>query len=148
MSIVDFLFTKTIEDEMFGKLTSNRLSGQYWQGKIKFVPAKSEIYIYIWDLEDNVSREHKQFYKELELRYLEITKDIAHLLNDPPESMGDSPHKEFNEFNLVSLSFPSVKSLNTSSFDWDMCFSLGSEKVDLSIGMENWKLNKDECCFE
>lgn len=132
---------------MFGQLKFNRLTKECWKGKAMFHPTNSEIDIYLFDLEDKVSEEHKQFYKELEERYSEITKDITAILQDPPNSMGYSPHKDFNEFNLLALSFPIVKSLKESSFDWDMFFTHNFEKIKLSIGIQNWKPDKDECYF-
>ncbi len=86
MSIIDFLFGKSINDEMLGKLHFNRMSShRYWQGKIKFVPTNSEVDIYLFDLEDRVSEEHKQFYKELEERYSQIKEKIINILNNPPQ---------------------------------------------------------------
>ena len=146
MSIVDFLFGKSIDDEMFGKLHLNRMSSEhYWQGKVKFVPTDSEIDIYISDLEDKVSREHKDFYKNLEERYSEIKEDIAYIFYNPPSWMGYMPHKDFDKFKLLGLSFPTVKQLKESSFQWDMYFSYDLIKPNFYVGMENWKPDRDEC---
>lgn len=147
MSLTNVLFYKTINDEMFGQLKFNRLTKECWEGKAMFHPTNSEIDIYLFDLEDKVLEEHKQFYKELEERYLEITKHITNILQDPRRSMGYSIHRDFNKFNLAGFSFPSVKSLKELSFSWDMFFTHNSEKLNLSIGMENWKPDKDECYF-
>ena len=146
MSIIDFLFGKSIVDEMFGKLRLNRMSShRYWDGKIKFVPTDSEPDIYFFDLEDKVPEAYKLFYKELEERYSEIKEKIVIILNDPPQWLGHLPHKDFDKFKLVSLSFPTVKELKASSFQWDMSFSYDPEKPSFSVGMENWEPDRNEC---
>jgi hypothetical protein len=146
MSIVDFLFGKSFGDEMFGKLHFNRMSFQhYWQGKVKFVPTNSEIDIYLIDVEDKVFEEHKKFYKELEKRYPKIKEEIINILDNPPQAMGYLPHTDFDKFILIGLSFPTVKELQESSFQWDMYFSYDNQKPSFSVGMENWKPDKDEC---
>ena len=146
MSIIDFLFGKSIDDEMFGKLSLNRMSSdRYWQGKIKFIPTNSETNIYFFDLEDKVPEEYKQFYRQLEERYSEIKEKIVTILNNPPQWMGHLPHKDFDEFKLVALSFPTVKALKESSFQWDMSFSYDLKKPSFSVGMENWEPDRNEC---
>ena len=146
MSIIDFLFGKSIDDEMFGKLSLNRMSSdRYWQGKIKFIPTNSETNIYFFDLEDKVPEEYKQFYRQLEERYSEIKEKIVTILNNPPQWMGNLPHKDFDEFKLVALSFPTVKALKESSFQWDMSFSYDLKKPSFSVGMENWEPDRNEC---
>jgi hypothetical protein len=148
MSIIDLLFSKSIgksiDDEIFGKLHFNRMSSQrYWQGKIKFILTNSEVDIYLFDLEDRVTEEHKRFYKELEERYPEIKEKIINILSNPPQWMGRLPQKGLNTFKLVGLSFPTVKELKKSSFQWDMYFSYAPDEQSFIVGLENWKPNRN-----
>lgn len=136
-------FWKYIRDETFGLLKFSYF-GSYWYGKTKFSLTGNEVYIYFWDLEDKVTEEHKLFYREVETNYWNIINDIEETLKNPSPWTGDLPDKNFREFKFVGLSFPRVTELKKDSFAWDLYFSYAPQKPSFTVGMQNWKPDKDE----
>jgi hypothetical protein len=139
--IPNFLFWKSIDDPMFGILMFNKLTADHWRGKVNFAPTGKEITIYLFDLKDKVSEEHKQFYVELENRYSEIVENIGDLLHKTyTSSIEDLSRQDvWKTFGLTAVSFPLINKLKASLFTWDIYYSYHPEKPTFVVEMDNWQ---------
>ena len=139
-NIIGFNENNIINDPMFGELKFNNLSSDYWYGKVNFAPTGTEIKIYIFDLQEVVSEQHKQFYRDLENNFSKIITNTTDLLLKSYTSIGELDRKDvWRIISLEAVSFPTVKNLLEDNFEWDMYYSCDIKKSTFNIEMENWQ---------
>lgn len=140
-TIVDILRGETIKDPMFGDLELNRAGTErFWTGKIIFAPTNDQIRVNFWYLEDAVANIQKNFYRELENGYSELSNSIGKCLHkEYLRAKGELAYGEvWNVFKLVGFTFPSASELVEGSFEWDMFYSYDPDKPDFLVEMKNW----------
>lgn len=140
------LFGDTIKDPMFGELELNRGGTErFWRGRVVFAPTNDLVRVIFWHLEDSIPNIQKDFYRELENRYFEMTHDIGeHIRTAYLRSKGPLPNEDiWKVFKLVEFTFPSASGLSKGLFEWDMYFSYDSQKPNFLVEMKNW--SPEEC---
>jgi hypothetical protein len=134
-------------DLLFGLLKFRRAFGffgaGFWEGEVDFAPVRKRVKIYIEAGRRGVSESQRDFYRELEQRYEELTEAIQNVVVDQPYGyygynfFGKKfPEPRWQDYELNSVFIPSSKKTDA---EWNLSYRFLPMGEYYIVYFEGWK---------
>jgi hypothetical protein len=131
-------------DSVFGTVEYRKplFSFSFWQGEVLFSPLKKRVKVYVAAGSSGISESQREFYRELEKRYHELTDAICKILFETLAIYwGDmfreqKPQEFWRGFELERLFIPKPKK---STDYWELTYLHPLYNNTYTIYLDGWK---------
>ncbi|HKX83702.1 MAG TPA: hypothetical protein VJL58_05760 [Pyrinomonadaceae bacterium] len=140
------LFKRRRKDEVFGEIRFGRTFGiigaGFWDGQVEFLPLEKQVKVRVASGVSGPTQAQREFFIELENRYINIAGHIREvLLKTPLKYFGSDffgklmPELDWRDFELDAVG---IEKIQSSQHRWSLSFCHAPMTVSYSVNFDGW----------